>query len=58
MQAGVEWRHGSAAALLGYGQFDSGIDHDPARWDRLIAQDRTKPGDPGVLGLNLVIRSR
>jgi hypothetical protein len=58
VQAGVEWRRGGAAAVLGYGQFDTGVDKDPRQWDRLIPQDRTLPGDPGVLGLNLVLRSR
>jgi hypothetical protein len=58
VQAGVEWRHGEAAAVLGYGQFDTGVDKDPSQWDRLIPQDRTLPGDPGVLGLSLVVRSR
>jgi hypothetical protein len=59
VQAGVEWRHGGAAAVLGYGQYDEGAAKDPELWDRTIPQETSKhPSDPGVLGLSFVFRSR
>ncbi len=59
VQAGVEWRRGGAAAVLGYGQYDEGAERDPALWDRTIPEELTRqPSDPGVLGLSFVFRSR
>jgi hypothetical protein len=58
IEAGYEWRQGPASAVLGYGQFDGGADKDPALWDRVAQDQHNRPGDPGVLGLSLVVRSR
>ncbi|HEX3916950.1 MAG TPA: hypothetical protein VHW60_06390 [Caulobacteraceae bacterium] len=58
IEAGYQWRRGPASAVLGYGQFDGGANKDPALWDRIAQDETSKPGDPGVLGLSLVLRSR
>jgi hypothetical protein len=58
IEAGYEWRRGLASAVLGYGQFDGGADKDPALWGRVAQDQNSQRGDPGVLGLSLVLRSR
>jgi hypothetical protein len=58
MEAGYGWRNGRASALIGYGQYDHGFDDVRQPSGAATYPAAAHKDDAGVIGLNLVWRSR
>jgi hypothetical protein len=58
LEAGYGWRSGRASALIGYGQYDHGFDNVRQATGAAIYPAAARKDDSGVIGLNLVWRSR
>lgn len=58
MEAGYGWRNGRASALIGYGQYDHGFDDVRQATGASVYPANARRDDSGVIGFNLVWRSR
>jgi hypothetical protein len=58
LEAGYGWRDGRASALIGYGQYDEGVDPVRRVTGAAVYPAEARRDPSGVIGLNLVLRSR